>query len=135
LNSRNERDLLDPFAFIQNARAITPSESSAVREPAGIEPDVAKELNLSSYSFDAQALKRDFPILRERVNGRPLVWLDNAATTQKPIGIAHARRCAGARLRFLRFLRPQDICADRHRRGLWQIGGPGAHAALAGAAT
>ena len=43
-----------------------------------------RDLNLSSYSFDAQALKRDFPILRERVNGRPLVWLDNAATTQKP---------------------------------------------------
>ena len=29
-------------------------------------------------------MKRDFPILRERVRGRPLVWLDNAATTQKP---------------------------------------------------
>ncbi len=34
--------------------------------------------------FDAHAVKRDFPILRERVQGRPLVWLDNAATTQKP---------------------------------------------------
>ena len=54
------------------------------REPVGIEPDVPSDLNLSSYSFDAEALKRDFPILRERVNGRPLVWLDNAATTQKP---------------------------------------------------
>lgn len=29
-------------------------------------------------------LRRDFPILNERVNGHPLVWLDNAATTQKP---------------------------------------------------
>jgi cysteine desulfurase/selenocysteine lyase len=28
--------------------------------------------------------KKDFPILQERVNGRPLIWLDNAATTQKP---------------------------------------------------
>ena len=35
-------------------------------------------------AFDAEAIRRDFPILRERVNGRPLVWLDNAATTQKP---------------------------------------------------
>jgi cysteine desulfurase/selenocysteine lyase len=35
-------------------------------------------------SFDAAWYKRDFPILQERVNGRPLVWLDNAATTQKP---------------------------------------------------
>jgi cysteine desulfurase / selenocysteine lyase len=38
----------------------------------------------SSFSFDAAALKRDFPILRERIHGRPIVWLDNAATTQKP---------------------------------------------------
>jgi len=35
-------------------------------------------------SFDAAWYKRDFPILQETVNGRPLVWLDNAATTQKP---------------------------------------------------
>lgn len=34
--------------------------------------------------FDPHAIKRDFPILRERVHNRPLVWLDNAATTQKP---------------------------------------------------
>jgi cysteine desulfurase/selenocysteine lyase len=30
------------------------------------------------------AVRRDFPILKELVNGRPLAWLDNAATTQKP---------------------------------------------------
>ncbi|HTC21041.1 MAG TPA: cysteine desulfurase, partial [bacterium] len=35
-------------------------------------------------SFDPNWFKRDFPILQHRVNGRPLVWLDNAATTQKP---------------------------------------------------
>ena len=34
--------------------------------------------------FDVHAIRRDFPILSERVNGRPLVWFDNAATTQKP---------------------------------------------------
>ena len=34
--------------------------------------------------FDVHAVRRDFPILAERVNGRPLIWLDNAATTQKP---------------------------------------------------
>jgi cysteine desulfurase/selenocysteine lyase len=34
--------------------------------------------------FDVQAIRRDFPILAERVNGRPLIWFDNAATTQKP---------------------------------------------------
>jgi cysteine desulfurase/selenocysteine lyase len=34
--------------------------------------------------FDALSIRRDFPILSERVHGRPLIWLDNAATTQKP---------------------------------------------------
>lgn len=34
--------------------------------------------------FDVLQIRRDFPILREQVNGYPLVWLDNAATTQKP---------------------------------------------------
>jgi cysteine desulfurase/selenocysteine lyase len=34
--------------------------------------------------FDVNRIRADFPILQERINGRPLVWLDNAATTQKP---------------------------------------------------
>jgi len=34
--------------------------------------------------FDVHAVRRDFPILQERVNGYRLAWLDNAATTQKP---------------------------------------------------
>ena len=34
--------------------------------------------------FDPRALRRDFPILEEKVHGKPLIWLDNAATTQKP---------------------------------------------------
>ncbi|MET0555630.1 MAG: family 2A encapsulin nanocompartment cargo protein cysteine desulfurase, partial [Vicinamibacteria bacterium] len=37
--------------------------------------------------FDVHRVRRDFPILSERVNGRPLVWLDNAATTQKPTAV------------------------------------------------
>ncbi|MGQ0844579.1 MAG: family 2A encapsulin nanocompartment cargo protein cysteine desulfurase [Sporichthyaceae bacterium] len=35
-------------------------------------------------AFDVDAIRRDFPILSEIVDGKPLVWLDNAATTQKP---------------------------------------------------
>ncbi len=34
--------------------------------------------------FDAQQLRNDFPILSQTVRGKPLVYLDNAATTQKP---------------------------------------------------
>ena len=35
-------------------------------------------------AFHVDAVRRDFPVLQERVHGRQLVWLDNAATTQKP---------------------------------------------------
>ncbi len=35
-------------------------------------------------TFDAAAIRRDFPILNQEVNGHPLLYLDNAATTQKP---------------------------------------------------
>ena len=35
-------------------------------------------------AFDANLVRKDFPILRELVNDRPLIWFDNAATTQKP---------------------------------------------------
>lgn len=34
--------------------------------------------------FDVENIRRDFPILQRKVHGKPLVWLDNAATTQKP---------------------------------------------------
>ncbi|KAB8042062.1 family 2A encapsulin nanocompartment cargo protein cysteine desulfurase [Janthinobacterium aquaticum] len=34
--------------------------------------------------FDVHAVRRDFPVLSERVNGKPLAWFDNAATTHKP---------------------------------------------------
>lgn len=35
-------------------------------------------------SFDVDAIRQDFPILHQEVNDHPLVYLDNAATTQKP---------------------------------------------------
>ena len=34
--------------------------------------------------FDVESIRADFPILSTKVHGRPLVYLDNAATTQKP---------------------------------------------------
>src|SRR5436190_16459091 len=35
-------------------------------------------------SFDVERIRKDFPILQQRVHGKPLVYLDNAATSQKP---------------------------------------------------
>ncbi len=52
--------------------------------PGEGQPELLGDLGLSSYSFDVEAIRRDFPILREQVNGRPLIWFDNGATTQKP---------------------------------------------------
>jgi cysteine desulfurase/selenocysteine lyase len=41
-------------------------------------------------TFDVAAVREGFPILRQRVHGRPLVYLDNAATTQKPRAVLDA---------------------------------------------
>ncbi|GMQ54441.1 cysteine desulfurase [Halopseudomonas aestusnigri] len=47
--------------------------------------DLAKPL-----PFDAERVRADFPILNQEVNGHPLVYLDNAATTQKPRAVIQA---------------------------------------------
>ena len=76
------------FSFLEEARPLfsyPPSAPGPVPafEPADARPEFAA-LNLGPQAFDVETIRRDFPILRERVNGRPLVWLDNGATTQKP---------------------------------------------------
>jgi cysteine desulfurase/selenocysteine lyase len=40
--------------------------------------------NLKTMPLDIEQIRRDFPILHQQVNGKPLVYLDNAATAQKP---------------------------------------------------
>lgn len=46
--------------------------------------------SLETVSFDVEAVRRDFPILDQQVNGRPLAYLDNGATTQKPLSVIKA---------------------------------------------
>ena len=41
-------------------------------------------------SLDVAALRAQFPILSKTVDGKPLVYLDNAATTQKPQAVIDA---------------------------------------------
>jgi cysteine desulfurase/selenocysteine lyase len=48
------------------------------------QPSAGQVLVTAHPPFDANLVRKDFPILRELVNGRPLIWFDNAATTQKP---------------------------------------------------
>jgi cysteine desulfurase/selenocysteine lyase len=53
-------------------------------EPFDFRPEMTPDLGRAKRPFDPHMIRRDFPILQERVHGRPLIWLDNAATTQKP---------------------------------------------------
>ena len=63
--------------------APTALDAASLRTDA-FDPRVVPEVTGTKGIFDPHAVKRDFPILRERVHGRRLVWLDNAATTHKP---------------------------------------------------
>jgi cysteine desulfurase/selenocysteine lyase len=44
----------------------------------------AKDLKAVDAPFDVEAIRADFPILSEKVHGKPLVYLDNGASAQKP---------------------------------------------------
>lgn len=45
---------------------------------------------LEHTTFDVQAIRQHFPVLNRVVKGKPLVYFDNAATTQKPQGVIDA---------------------------------------------
>ncbi|WP_156751787.1 aminotransferase class V-fold PLP-dependent enzyme, partial [Mycobacterium sp. E2497] len=60
-----------PVGDEQNYRFLTATES-------------VPRLRDDHEVFDVNAIRADFPILKEVVNGKPLIWFDNAATTQKP---------------------------------------------------
>src|SRR5580698_243113 len=68
------------YSFLNEIRQLVPAGASPTQLPS----DGLPAISLSSQPFDVQAIRRDFPILQERVHGKPLIWLDNAATTQKP---------------------------------------------------
>jgi cysteine desulfurase / selenocysteine lyase len=74
------------FYFLENAGM--PAKTAATTAPqtnaSEARPASLPDLKLPRQQFDVSAVRRDFPILQERVHGKPLIWLDNAATTQKP---------------------------------------------------
>jgi len=43
-------------------------------------------------SFDVEAVRKDFPVLSKEVHGHPLVFLDSAASSQKPRQVLEAER-------------------------------------------
>lgn len=56
------------------------------------EPANQAATNPATYheSFDVASIRNDFPILHQEIHGKPLIWLDNAATTQKPQSVIDA---------------------------------------------
>jgi cysteine desulfurase / selenocysteine lyase len=46
----------------------------------------------SATGFDVELIRRDFPVLHQQVHGKPIVYLDNAATSQKPLTVIEAER-------------------------------------------
>lgn len=82
-------------AFVQQIRqAHVPGRESWVERsgrtgpPANLYRGVGD--SPTSRAFDVPAIREDFPILRQKVNGKPLAWMDNAATTQKPQSVIDA---------------------------------------------
>jgi len=49
-----------------------------------------KAVPFPETDFDVEAIRRDFPILNQEVNGNPLAYLDNAASSQKPVQVIEA---------------------------------------------
>jgi cysteine desulfurase/selenocysteine lyase len=68
---------VSPVVLPQGAPVPVPAPPSAA---GAADPSLGRYIGPKSLA----EIRADFPILAERVNGRELVWLDNAATTQKP---------------------------------------------------
>jgi cysteine desulfurase/selenocysteine lyase len=74
----------DTFAATPRAQPMSTAPLDPKLQPIDVRPENVPQLGRQFHPFDPYFVRRDFPILQERINGRPLVWLDNAATTQKP---------------------------------------------------
>lgn len=71
------------FYFVERAAPpadVSPARNAGEQDPSAV-PDVA---TTGDRPLDVAGVRKDFPILAETVNGHPLIWFDNAATTQKP---------------------------------------------------
>ena len=78
----------NPLLGISEAESVTP-EFYFLRggNPSGKSPASCQSYPKNSPpipKFDVEGVRRDFPALHQLVNGKPLIWLDNAATTHKP---------------------------------------------------
>lgn len=81
-----EAELKALLASLNPATASPHVPASFAAEPSFyfLNSPVSSQVKHATPPFDVNLVRKDFPILQERVNGRQLIWLDNAATTQKP---------------------------------------------------
>jgi cysteine desulfurase/selenocysteine lyase len=63
--------------------AETPYDLDRQSPPGPLTPSLSDSTS-GVRLYEAAAIREDFPILREKIHGRRLIWLDNGATTQKP---------------------------------------------------
>jgi cysteine desulfurase / selenocysteine lyase len=75
---------LGSFNFLEEAKPLDLANSQSDYSSISSKMGATSFSDLSSVPFDVYSVRRDFPILQEKINGRQLVWLDNAATTHKP---------------------------------------------------
>jgi SufS family cysteine desulfurase len=84
-----------PALGFSDAESVATPEYYFLR---GGNPSGKSPANCQSYpknaapipKFDLDGVRRDFPALHQLVNGKPLIWLDNAATTHKPQAVIDA---------------------------------------------
>jgi cysteine desulfurase / selenocysteine lyase len=81
----------DDFYFLNKTTSIPHIGTSLPSSPPSYyfitdRPDsnISSVKRNAGFNIDVNRVKKDFPILNEKVNGKPLIWFDNAATTQKP---------------------------------------------------
>lgn len=64
------------FYFLPDSKSTNASTTAITKER---QPSL-----VAQDGFDVEVVRQDFPILHQQVHGKPLIWMDNAATSQKP---------------------------------------------------
>jgi SufS family cysteine desulfurase len=84
----------DPFPALDPLSGFSGAAAPPSAQEGGfyfLEPEpVTLGAPAQGSSLDVEAIRRDFPILHKPLNGKPLIWLDNGATTQKPRAVIDA---------------------------------------------
>lgn len=86
---KNLASLYQSPSFPQQAQVVTEPDYYFLKGLQGKDFETEPK-NPGLSLLDVEVLRRDFPALHQRVNGHPLIYLDNAATTHKPQAVLDA---------------------------------------------